>query len=81
MRPPPPTRALGRAVAHLRKQRGLTQTALAAETGLHRAYIAGIEGGGRNPTWTSIGHLASGLDVSVAELVLLAEALDDSTAC
>ncbi len=78
MRPPPSTHALGRAIAQLRAQRGLTQAALARTTGLHRSYIAGIERGARNPTWTSIGTIAGGLGVSFYELVLLAEALDTS---
>ena len=73
----PSRHTLGRAVAHLRKQRGQTQAALAAKAGLNRGYVAGIERGARNPTSTSIGNLAGGLDVSVSELVLVAEALDD----
>jgi len=77
MRPPPSTQALGRAVAQLRHQHGTTQDELALETGLHRAYIAGIESGARNPTWQSVGKLSSGLGVAVSDLVSLAEALDD----
>ena len=36
---------LGRAVAGVRAERGLTQEALAAETGIARSYIARIESG------------------------------------
>src|SRR3712207_1926829 len=67
MRPSPSKPALGRAVAELRRQRGLTQGELAHGTGLHRAYIAGIENGKRNPTWQSVGTLALGLHVALSE--------------
>lgn len=46
-------------------------------TGLHRAYVGGIERGMRNPTWETLAALAAGLGVSVSDLVLLAESLDD----
>lgn len=39
---------LGRAVAEIRAFRGLTQTELAAETGLSRAYVGQIESGRTN---------------------------------
>ena len=77
MRPPPSKLALGQALAQLRRQRGISQTALAAETGLHRAYIGGIESGQRNPTWQTLATLCQGLDASLSDLVLLSEALDD----
>lgn len=36
---------LGRSIAHLRGQQGLTQAELAVRTGLSRDYLAKIEGG------------------------------------
>ena len=77
MRPPPSTEALGRAVADLRHRRGWTQVDLAHITGLHRAYVGGIERGMRNPTWETLSALAAGLGVSLSDLALLAESLDD----
>lgn len=76
MRPPPTTRALGRAVAELRHRSEHSQASLARTTGLHRAYIGGIERGMRNPTWNTLGILARGLGVSLSDIVFLAEALD-----
>lgn len=77
MRPPPSTHGLGCAVAELRRQSGRSQARLAADTGLHRTYIAGVERGHRNPTWETLGVIARGLEVSLSDLVLLAESLDD----
>jgi transcriptional regulator with XRE-family HTH domain len=36
---------LGRALARLRRSRGLTQEQMAAETGVHRSYLARMEAG------------------------------------
>ena len=76
MRPPPSKLALGLALAELRHQRGITQSALAAETGLHRTYIGGVESGNRNPTWETLSALCVGLGASLSDLARLAEALD-----
>jgi transcriptional regulator with XRE-family HTH domain len=48
---------------------GLSQEELAERADLHRTYIAGIEGGGRNITLKSVDKLAMALKVSVAELL------------
>jgi transcriptional regulator with XRE-family HTH domain len=64
---------LGRALADVRRERGLTQEALGEATGVHRNYIGGIERGERSPTVETIAVLADALDVSLGELFTRAE--------
>jgi transcriptional regulator with XRE-family HTH domain len=52
----------------LRTLRGLSQEALAAEAGIHRTYVGGIEVGGRNPSLKNIARIAKALDVSLEQL-------------
>lgn len=60
---------LGSRVQTLRKQKGLTQEALAEAAGLNRSYIAEIEMGRRNPSLDSLKIIAVGLDVSLSKLL------------
>ena len=60
---------LGRNVARLRHQRGLSQEAFADLADLHRTYISDIERGVRNPTATVIVKLAKALGVGAGELL------------
>lgn len=53
----------------LRKERGLSQEALADEAGLDRTYISGIERIVRNPTVTVIEKIAIALKCPFAELL------------
>lgn len=66
---------LGASVRGLRLRQGLSQEELAERAGLHRTYIAGIEGSGRNITIKNIDKLANALRVSTADLL---SGLDDS---
>lgn len=52
----------------LRKARGLSQEALAAESGLDRTYVSSCERGRRNISVDNICKLAWALDVDVREL-------------
>jgi transcriptional regulator with XRE-family HTH domain len=52
----------------LRTQRGWTQERLVEATGLDRSYIAQIEAGSRNPSLATLVKLATGLQVTLAEL-------------
>ena len=63
---------LGRAVRLQRQQLGITQEELAWRADMHRTYVADIERGGRNVTLRSVSHLASALEVSVADLLATA---------
>jgi two-component system, response regulator len=65
-------------VRKLRRAMGMSQEELAERADLHRTYIAGIEGGGRNITLRSVDKLAKALKVSVP--VLLSEAFGENVA-
>src|ERR1700712_5324753 len=60
---------LGLAIRLHRQQLGITQEELAWRADMHRTYVADIERGGRHVTLRSVGHLASALEVSVADLL------------
>jgi transcriptional regulator with XRE-family HTH domain len=59
----------GRNLAALRKQRGLSQEALAEVIGVHRTYMGGVERGERNLTLKSVERIASKLGVPVLDLL------------
>lgn len=52
-----------------RRRLAVSQEELGFATGFDRTYISGIERGVRNPSILALARLASGLNVSVAELV------------
>jgi transcriptional regulator with XRE-family HTH domain len=58
----------GRRVRELRERRGWSQEQLAAQCGLHRTYVGGIERGERNPALLNIGRIAEALGVEVRDL-------------
>lgn len=59
---------LGRTIRRLRKQRGLSQEALAEAARMHLNHVSSIERGERNPGFLSLLKLARGLDVPIATL-------------
>lgn len=69
----PLTVSLGASVRSRRSRLGISQEELAERAGLHRTYIAGIEGGGRNITLKSVEKLARALDTSVGILLTESE--------
>lgn len=69
MRGLPITASLGASVRSRRFRLGISQEELAERAGLHRTYIAGIEGGRRNITLKSIQKLAQALETSVGALL------------
>ena len=56
-------------VKRFRKARGLSQEALAAEAGLDRTYISGIERVVRNPTITVVERVRLALRCSMGDLL------------
>jgi len=60
---------VGRNLARLRDQKGLTQEQLADRSGFSQQYISGLERGRRNPTVVTLYELAQALGVSHVELV------------
>ena len=60
---------LGIAIKRLRKQREMTQAALAERVGVHRIYIAQIEVATKTPSIATLEKIARALKVKVAELL------------
>ena len=60
---------LGKRIARFRKERLLTQSKLAAITGLYPKYLSDIETGRKIPRFDMISRLAEGLRVTIGELV------------
>lgn len=60
---------LGMTIKALREKRGLTQEALAARAGLHRVYVAQIEGQTKVPSLAALEKLARALGVKVGRLL------------
>ena len=60
---------IGENTARIRKEKGLTQEALAEKSGLSQQYISGLENGQRNPTIVTLFELSSALGVSHLELL------------
>jgi transcriptional regulator with XRE-family HTH domain len=61
---------VGDNTARIRKEKGLTQEALAEKSGLSQQYISGLENGLRNPTIVTLYELAIALGVSHVELMM-----------
>jgi transcriptional regulator with XRE-family HTH domain len=62
------TLRFGRAVREMRDALNISQEELAARSGLHRTYVAGVERGIRNPSLKSIVRIAEGLGTTVSRL-------------
>ncbi|VXC65614.1 helix-turn-helix domain-containing protein [Sphingomonas sp. 8AM] len=60
---------LGANVRRRRKLAGMSQEALALESGLKRSYVSDLERGTRNPTVRALGRLAEALKVKPAVLL------------
>lgn len=71
-----PQPALGKAIRQLRRKRGLTQEALAADAGLTGRTLSAIETGNANPTWATVRDIAAALGVPVSVLAKAAERLE-----
>ena len=61
---------LGKNLLALRKQSGLTQEALASIAGVPRSTIAHMETGDANPSVSTLGKIAAGLQVTIEELLM-----------
>lgn len=60
---------VGRNVARLRREKGLTQEEVAERSGFSQQYLSSLERGQRNPTVITLYELAQALGVSHVELV------------
>ncbi|MGN6373696.1 MAG: helix-turn-helix domain-containing protein [Solirubrobacteraceae bacterium] len=68
--------ALGLAVKARREELGRTQEQLSNDSELHQRWISNVETGKRNPSYASLRRLAAALDLSTAELIARAEAIE-----
>jgi transcriptional regulator with XRE-family HTH domain len=64
-----PRVVFGRQLAELRRQAGMSQEALALESGLARSYLGGVERGQRNIALLNICRLAAALSVPPSALL------------
>lgn len=60
---------LGARIREARKNKGLSQLALAEKCGCNRNYISMLERGERNPSYKSLVMIAQGLGVALSKLV------------
>jgi methanogenic corrinoid protein MtbC1/DNA-binding XRE family transcriptional regulator len=60
---------LGNRIQMLRKDRGLSQQALAAEANLDRSYVSAVENGKQNVSFATLKGISDALDVGIAELI------------
>jgi len=65
----------GLAIKHLRLKQDLTQEELAHRSALHRTYLTDIERGTRNPSIEVVEKLASGLGISLPELLRVTDSV------
>lgn len=63
---------LGNAIKLLRTRRGLLQSELATKAGISVSYLSLLERGKRDPNFSTVEQIASGLDVPLSVLVFLA---------
>lgn len=68
-------RAFARALLTLREERGITQEALAFDSGYHPKYISLLERGKYSPSLTTILEISKALNITGAELVRRVENL------
>lgn len=61
---------VGRSLKALRRERSLSQEALAAAAEVHQTYLSDLENGKRNPSIDILARLADALNVDVTELFL-----------
>ncbi len=73
---PAPQAALGLAVKHRRQELKLTQEELSLRSDLHQRWISNVETGKRNPSYSSLRRLATGLELQASELLARAEQIE-----
>ncbi len=74
-----PQPELGAAIRALRRDRGMTQEALADCARVTVSHLSAIEGGHSNPKWSTVRTIAKGIGVTVAEIATQAAELEQKT--
>lgn len=62
-------KAFARALREIRDEQRLTQEQVAHAAGVHRTYIAFLEGGKKQPSIDAVFKIAEGLGISASEFV------------
>jgi transcriptional regulator with XRE-family HTH domain len=73
VQPAPELLALGGAIRHLRRERELSQEALAFAADIHPKHLSEIERANKDPRATTVVRLADALGITVAALYRLSE--------
>lgn len=73
-------KAFAKALKQLRKQKGLTQEALAFEVGIHRTYVSQLERGQKSPSLKTLHKVSQVFAIRLSELMLVVEAQMDMEA-
>ncbi|MBN9039383.1 MAG: helix-turn-helix transcriptional regulator [Rhizobiales bacterium] len=60
---------LARNLQRMRRERGLSQEALADRAQMHQTYLSGLESGKRNPSLAVLSRLADALEIDLSELL------------
>ncbi len=63
------SKKLGQNLRRIRTKKAISQTRIAKELGIDRAFISNIENGKTNPTLSTIAKLAKAVGVSIDELI------------
>jgi len=71
-----PQIVLGRVIRKLRRQRELTQEALAHRAGITVGHLSKIERGQSNPSWSTVCSIAAALETSMGPLGKLVDRHD-----
>ncbi len=67
---------IGKAIRHLRKQKGMTIEDFTGESDINAKYISKIENGKRNITLTTFFKVCQGLDIEPSNLHDIAEEME-----
>lgn len=59
---------LGKRIAYLRQEKGMSQLSFSFESGIAKSYLSELESGKRNPTVKVLNRIAIALGVTIEEL-------------
>lgn len=68
---------VGRAIAHFRLEKGVSQEVLSGLADIGRSHLSAIERGERKPTLETLYRICTALDVKMSDVILYLETLLD----
>ncbi len=66
---------VGRAIAHFRQEKGVSQEVLSGLADIGRSHLSAIERGERKPTLETLYRICTALDVKMSEVIVYLETL------